>query len=67
MNRLQNKNIYYIITGAKKAELSKDIINEMVFEGAKVFIIPTKASEDFIDLNELKNTNNCTIKTGWSD
>jgi hypothetical protein len=54
MKRLQNKNIYYIITGAKKAELYKNIIDEMVFEGSKVFVIPTKASESFINCDELK-------------
>lgn len=67
MNRLKNKNIYYIITGAKKAELSNIIIDEMILEGAKVFVIPTKSSANFIKIDDFKNINNCKVKTDWSE
>lgn len=67
MNRLKNKKIYYVITGAKKAELASEIINEMVSEGAEVFIVPTKAASEFVDLNKLAGIKGCIVKTDWSD
>ena len=67
MNRLKNKNIYFIVTGAKKAKLAEKIIAEMISEGAKVFTIPTKASLQFINLKKLKKIKGNIVKTDWSD
>lgn len=67
MNRLNNKNIYYIITGAPKARLASQIIKEMIAEGASVFTIPTKASLDFVNLNELEAIKGNIIKTNWGE
>jgi len=65
MNRLANKKIYYITTGAPKAKLASRIINEIIGEGATVYTIPTPASLNFINLNELEKITNNTIKIGW--
>lgn len=67
MNRLKDKNIYYFITGAKKADLSIKIIKEMIGEGASVYTIPTKASLDFINLSDLRKIKGNIIKCDWSD
>lgn len=67
MKRLKNKKIYYIITGAKKAELADYIIKEMISEGAEVFTIPTKAALDFVDLEKLASIKGNTVKNDWSD
>jgi ribulose-5-phosphate 4-epimerase/fuculose-1-phosphate aldolase len=67
MNRLKNKNIYYFITGVKKAELASKIIKEMISEGARVFTISTQTGLDFINLTKLKNIKGNIIKTNWSN
>jgi ribulose-5-phosphate 4-epimerase/fuculose-1-phosphate aldolase len=67
MKRLENKTIYYFITGAKKAKLASIMIKEMISEGAKVFTIPTKASLKFINIANLRNIKGNIIKTDWSN
>lgn len=67
MKRLEGKNIYYVVTGAKKAKLANIFIKEIVSEGANVFTIPTKSALDFFDCDKLKNIKNNVIKIGWTD
>lgn len=69
MKRLNKKNIYYIVTAAKKANLAHYFIEEMVGEGANVFTIPTKSTLDFnlLDIQKLKKIKNNIVKTDWLD
>ncbi|MFA6694671.1 MAG: flavoprotein [Bacillota bacterium] len=67
MNRLDNKKIYYIITGASKAKFASRIIKEMISEGAKVYTIPTPAGLGFIRLEELQKIVGNTVKINWDD
>ncbi len=66
MQRLKDKNIYYIVTGAPSAEFAVSIVTEIVAEGASVFTIPTKSSEAFVDIKRLKKIKNNTVKNDWS-
>ncbi len=65
MKRLNQKNIYYIITGAPKAKFAPRIIKEMIKEGARVFTIPTHSGLDFINVGLLKNIDGNILKTEW--
>lgn len=67
MNRLKEKNIYYIITGASKAEYADKIIKEMISEGAKIFTIPTKSGMNFVDVNKLKKIKKNIVKIDWNE
>lgn len=67
MKRLKSKNIFYIVTGAEKAELAEVFIKEMVSEGANVFTILTKAALDFVDLDSLKKIQGNIVKLDWAD
>jgi len=67
MKRLKDKNIYYIVTGAEKAELAEYFIKEMLSEGANVYTILTKAALDFVDLELLSKIQNNVIKLDWLD
>lgn len=65
MNRLNNKKIYYIVTGAPKAKFASRIIKEIIQEGARVFTIPTPAGLNFINIKELEKIPGNKIKTDW--
>lgn len=67
IQRLKNKNIYYIITGAKKATLALKIINNLKKEGANVFVIPTKSALNFIEAKKLKDNKKNVVKKDWSE
>lgn len=65
MNRLNNKKIYYIITGAPKAKFASKIIKEIIQERAQVFTVPTPAGLNFVDINELEKIPSNKIKADW--
>lgn len=67
MNRLRNRNIYYIITGAPKAKYAERIIRELISEGARVFTIPTKAGLDFMDVEKLKLIQGNIVRDDWNN
>lgn len=67
MNRLRNRNIYYIITGAPKAKYAEGIIRELISEGVRVFTIPTKAGLDFVDVEKLKLIQGNIVKDDWNN
>jgi len=65
MKRLTGKIIYYILTGAPKTQYAPDIIEELISEGANVYVIPTKASLNFINIKKLKKIKGALVKLDW--
>lgn len=65
MKRLDNKKIYYIVTGAPKAQFASRIIKEIIGEGGQVYTIPTPAGLNFVNIEELKKISGNKIKTDW--
>jgi len=67
-NDLNGKVVYVIPTGARRAAQIVSLVRELVAEKAQVVVIPTKSSLNFINLQEFKSIENCSISLDfrWS-
>ena len=65
---LQGKVVYLVLGGARKAALAYEMAKELIGEGAKVIVIPTKSALSFVNIEELKCLNNCLVSLdfNWS-
>ena len=58
MRTVNNKNLYLVLTGAKKCSLMPQLIGEFVSDGANVYTFLTDMARGIVNFDELKMDNN---------